>query len=181
LADGRYVIDAFQLSYLGTGRDVLHFDAPAGLEPAPPVVVADPDFNYGTAPGNTANGPFGRLPGTRAEASMLADLLAVEPVVGSAALAGPLKTAWSSECSPRILHLATHGFFLPDQTHDPSAASSSAEFDKKGGGTLARFRGSAPFSPLHRSGLALAGANTWLRSDQLPPEAERGASCLPKM
>lgn len=61
--------------------------------------------------------------------------------------------------SPRILHLATHGFFLEDQHRDPEEA-------------LGRLAGLHRESPLLRSGLALAGANTWLRHGRLPAEAE---------
>jgi CHAT domain-containing protein len=56
------------------------------------------------------------------------------------------------------LHVATHGFFLPDP-----------EADGDGGVRLA-----APENPLFRSGLALAGANTWLKGGAPPAEAEDG-------
>jgi len=47
--------------------------------------------------------------------------------------------------SPLILHLATHGFFLPDEPVDPARREQSGE---------------APYeNPLVRSGLAFAGAN----------------------
>src|SRR5262249_31014143 len=60
---------------------------------------------------------FDRLDGTRAEGERIAALLGVQPWQGSDALEGPLK----ERCrSPRILHLATHGFFLEDQKHDPN-------------------------------------------------------------
>ena len=64
--------------------------------------------------------------------------------------------------SPRILHLATHGFFLPDQERDPERNAGP------------RGTGSALENPLLRSGLALAGANTARRQGSLPPEAEDG-------
>jgi CHAT domain-containing protein len=65
--------------------------------------------------------------------------------------------------SPRILHLATHGFFLPDQQ--------PPEMETSGRGS--RFSQRLE-NPLLRSGLALAGANTWLRGGTPPPEAEDG-------
>jgi CHAT domain-containing protein len=62
--------------------------------------------------------------------------------------------------SPRILHIATHGFFLPDRL--PS----------RGGETLATHP--LETNPLLRSGLALAGANAWLDGAALPEEADDG-------
>src|SRR5262249_45526106 len=45
---GGYVLDAYEISYLGTGRDVLRFGALADRGPAPPLVAADPDFDLGS-------------------------------------------------------------------------------------------------------------------------------------
>src|SRR5262249_9205980 len=57
---------------------------------------------------------FGRLPGTRVEGERIARLLGVQPWLDRAALEAELK----KQHSPRILHLATHGFFLADQERD---------------------------------------------------------------
>jgi CHAT domain-containing protein len=70
--------------------------------------------------------------------------------------------------SPWILHLATHGYFLADQERDPEQAAWTASSD------IGRFSGLRLENPLLRSGLALAGGNTWLRNGPLPPEAEDG-------
>ena len=114
---------------------------------------------------------FEPLPGTRAEGEHVAEMLGVRPWLGEDALEAPLKGCHS----PRILHLATHGFFLPDQKRDPNK-------ERHGPGTLGEAPGSIPSrmaglgleNPLLRSGLALAGANTWCRGGLLPPEAEDG-------
>jgi CHAT domain-containing protein len=91
-----------------------------------------------------------RLPGTRAEGEQIAALLQVEPWLEAHVLEARLKEVRS----PRLLHLATHGFFLKDQPHDPDSN---------------RWE-----NPLLRSGLLLAGYNTWLARGELPPEAEDG-------
>jgi CHAT domain-containing protein len=84
---------------------------------------------------------------------VVAALLGVEPALGAAAVEAELVEA----SGPRVLHLATHGFFLPDR---PSAPGE-------------RFRGALE-SALLRSGLALAGANTWLAGGTPPPRAGDG-------
>ena len=61
--------------------------------------------------------------------------------------------------SPRILHLATHGFFLEDQKRDPNDerfGSGSMSFSESG---MQRLAGTRFENPLLRSGLALANAN----------------------
>jgi CHAT domain-containing protein/tetratricopeptide (TPR) repeat protein len=111
---------------------------------------------------------FARLPGTRAEGQQIAGLLGVRPWLDGAALEGPFK----ERCrSPRILHLATHGFFLQDQPHDPNQDRLGLAHWGVGAGGLS---GPLPDNPLLRAGLALAGANTWLRGGTPPPEAEDG-------
>ena len=87
-------------------------------------------------------------------------MLGVEPWLGKQALEARLKSCRS----PRILHIATHGFFLPDPAHRP----------EQGDSRLGRLSDHHLDNPLLRSGLALAGANTWLKGQVLPPEAEDG-------
>jgi hypothetical protein len=118
---------------------------------------------------------FPHLPGTRAEGERIAAMLGVSPWLDARALEGRLK----GECrSPRILHLATHGFFLPDQQPDLRRAAPSLGIDPIGfaaeGPGAGQLSGPRMENPMLRSGLALAGANTWLRARELPEEAEDG-------
>jgi CHAT domain-containing protein len=87
--------------------------------------------------GLTAWQPLG---GTEQEARQLAPLLG-----GGAVISGPAATAAVvlAQRAPRILHIATHGFFLADQapTSNTAPATPSRE------------------DPLQRSGLVFAGAN----------------------
>jgi CHAT domain-containing protein/tetratricopeptide (TPR) repeat protein len=102
--------------------------------------------------------PVGRLEGTRTEGERIAALLGVKPVLDRV-LDEPLKALRS----PRILHLATHGFFLQDQPHDPQT-----------GRGLDRLADANWENPLLRSGLLLAGFNTWRNGGEPPLEAEDG-------
>jgi hypothetical protein len=59
---------------------------------------------------------LGRLPGTRVEGERIASMLGVEPLLGKKAMEARIKACRS----PRILHPATHGFFLANQRRDPN-------------------------------------------------------------
>ncbi|MFF0018070.1 CHAT domain-containing protein [Streptomyces sp. NPDC005374] len=172
LDDARLVIDDHEITYLTTGRDLVPA-RPTAPEPAsPPVVVADPDYDLAlntttdpAPPGGEPDGRraaglrFARLPGTRDEGQHVADLLGVQAWLGTDAVEGPLK----QQRSPVILHIASHGYFLDD---DQPKESSTRQADRRAF--------SAFPAPLLNSGLALAGANTWLRRGHLPQEAEDG-------
>jgi CHAT domain-containing protein/tetratricopeptide (TPR) repeat protein len=169
-ADGKTLGDAVALRLLTTGRDLLRLQQPAKAGGAP-VLIANPDFNAAsrsatggasaTAAAATAAGAGGAtvlrggqqrssglrgltawqpLGGTEQEARQLAPLLG-----GGAVISGPAATASVvlAQRAPRILHIATHGFFLADQapTSDTAPAAPSRE------------------DPLQRSGLVFAGAN----------------------
>lgn len=110
---------------------------------------------------------FQRLPETRKEGTEVASLLHVSPLLGKEALETHVKSARA----PRILHIATHGFFLSDQqiervNTDLMLANSGSE-DRW-------WRLRQAEDPLLRSGLAFAGANTWLEGREGLPSAEDG-------
>jgi CHAT domain-containing protein len=109
---------------------------------------------------------FDRLPATNAEGEEIGRLLGVAPQLNAEVLEGRLKAIGHP---PRVLHLATHGFFLPDQPADDARDRPDSIGDD-----LGRFRGRLPESPMLRSGLALAGANTWLKGGTPPADAEDG-------
>ncbi len=73
--------------------------------------------------------------------------------------------------APRILHIATHGFFVASAEPGPDG-DYLLQTDAAPAVPLGWLRGAR--DPLLRSGLALAGANTWLAAGQLPPQAEDG-------
>ncbi|MCI0564194.1 MAG: CHAT domain-containing protein, partial [Nitrososphaera sp.] len=179
------LIDYYHVSYLSTGRDVLRFNAASSGQPAEPLVIADPDFDLGAVttqpqskisepPGRRSSNPdlseivFDPLPGARTEGEYIANKLKAEPWLGTKALEKRIKAC----CSPRIMHLATHGFFLKDQEFDPNK-------DARGLGAILEnntklLSVSRLENPLIRSGLALAGAN-WKSKGFIPPaEAEDG-------
>ncbi|MFM7653033.1 MAG: CHAT domain-containing protein, partial [Vulcanococcus sp.] len=89
------------------------------------------------------------LPGTAQEASQLAPLLGgSQPITGGASTAALVL----QQRAPRILHIATHGFFQADQPPAPTTPLAA-------GRTGAPATPARQEDPLLRSGLVLAGAN----------------------
>ncbi len=185
-AEGRLLLEQYAISYLSCGRDMLRFGAARSGQPTEPLVVADPLFDL-TADADVSASEvpirsrcsrdlkrsdyhFPRLPGTHEEGERVAELLGVQPWLESAALEARLK----ERRSPRVLHLATHGFFLTDQERDPNKESRTLEMIGAEAGSIGRLSGPLPENPLLRSGLALTGAQTWLDGKSLPPDAEDG-------
>ncbi len=179
------VMDEYRISYVGVGRDVLRFGVIETISPTAPLIAADPDYDLdagssaaATALPQTPERPFrdlfrnvphfGRLPGTRAEGERIAAMLGVQPLMGGVACKGQLARVHS----PRILHIATHGFFLPDV--ERSAGQNDLQSDWPTGPASRKL---TPLSrsmenPLLRSGLALTGVNAWLQGK--PPSLEAG-------
>ncbi len=140
---GAYRVETLLFSYLTSGRDLLRGPAPE-TAPQPALVVANPC--YGGASGEEVASAsrwarlgehrFAPLPGTLEEADALAGIVDDARVLtGAEATESQVKAARA----PRFLHIATHGYFLPDAPRDALMLGET---------------------PLLRAGLAFAGANT---------------------
>ena len=147
------------LGYLLSGRDMLGREVASGG--GEPVIVADPDFAWQGPPKPEEFGAphsecqqcrsadmdrdikFDKLGATRAEGVFVHELLGGTLLLGQEATVSRFKSIHA----PRILHVATHGFFLKDQ---PAACSTRLEAAL-----------STTDNPYLRSGLALAGAQAW--------------------
>lgn len=151
---GKYLLETYEMSYVGCGRDCM---GTASKEAAsgPVTVVAAPDYNYTSATATSAGTAhslftWSPLPGAEEEGRLVASTLKsaygdVRQLFGKGATEANMLTVRQ----PAILHIATHGFFFPAPS---GSRSSSRSFMSPGG-----FRFSE--SPLLRTGLALAGAN----------------------
>ncbi|MEM7585009.1 MAG: CHAT domain-containing tetratricopeptide repeat protein, partial [Acidobacteriota bacterium] len=139
----RYLIESFSILYQMSGRDLVrrHSEAPRRRPNGePPLVVGGAVFD---AHADSSSRRFAPLPATVEEARAIGEILDVPPsrvLIGNEATEAAVKQVQG----PRILHLATHGFFLPE----PSASEGEAL-----GETLWRTNRS---NPLLRSGLALS-------------------------
>ncbi len=150
---GRALVERYQLAYLAGGREL------AGAEGAPPrpgselLLVVNPAFG-------PPKSRFSPLPGAEREGREIPAVIGADGGVKEV-LVGKLATesAVKASHSPRILHLATHGFFLSDEvialdSGAPKGSLKRGRSGKKKGTASTRYE-----NPLLRSGLALAGAN----------------------
>ncbi|GAK60191.1 kinesin light chain-like protein [Candidatus Vecturithrix granuli] len=175
--DGNYLIEQYQFLYLAAGRDVVGFGQAHG-QSQPPLLMGDPDFDFVPTPGPSQEGNysrsadmrglhFKRLPGTRIEVETIHGLLAdTQPQLYTDQQAR--EAALIGAQAPRILHLATHGFFLEDQElpYDESWQRRTVIFYD---GTSQPVKPIAPGkfeNPLLRSGIVLSGANKSFEDEQ---------------
>lgn len=175
--EGGFVFDMHDISYVTVGRDLAGLGGGRG-DKGTSYVGADPNFLLAGAsssnPGRTSRDAtadrlhFTPLPATRPEGVSVAALLGVEPSLGDAVL----KRSVRESKSPVVLHLATHGFALTDQAPNPNRrhAFNPPAFSNP----LVRCVPAGFENPLLRSGLALAGAQTWLDGGTPPEAAEDG-------
>jgi CHAT domain-containing protein len=154
---GHYLIELYSFSYLTSGRDLLRMHEPRQSKSSP-LVIANPSFGDQPVPESTAKTNnaaktirnsakrrgvvtgndlsevyFAPLRATGEEAHSIQALFPDARVLTQAEAT---ESALKQVAAPRILHIATHGFFLQD--------NSSARIE----------------NPLLRSGLALSGANS---------------------
>jgi CHAT domain-containing protein/tetratricopeptide (TPR) repeat protein len=179
---GKFLVASYELSYLTSGRDLLRPRSTARARGGP-VIVADPAFDGGdVATGKQSPAQRGgdgldralsrgrrsrdlrgekwkRLPGTAQEAAALAKVLdRVTRLEGARATEQALKQLRG----PRILHIATHGFFLPSEEPPPVERRGPAAV----GVVALPSIDTGAENPLLRSGLALAGANQLASGDE---------------
>ena len=153
-ADGAFAIEAQVIQQVGSARDLLpvHIDQPKVTgAPNEVVIVAGVDF------GDPANATVGGLGLTlckldqslkEADAVRRAFTDTMQIIGGTEATATKLQGL----ASPRILHIVTHGFVLPESDNIAPLASSLEEDGWAAKSALARH-----LKRLSRSGLALSG------------------------
>ncbi|TYB64900.1 CHAT domain-containing protein [Nonomuraea sp. PA05] len=166
---GNPLLTVFALDYLVTADD-LATDGGPREESGPELVMAAPDYDLGSVEPGQTGFLFGPLDGTAGEADGIACFLGPRAVVlrGDEALKGRLRETRS----PRLLHLATHGYVLSGMSE-----AAARETDRRLRGTTSELTGRFVNLRRHlslRSGLALAGANMWLAHGVPGSGAETG-------
>ncbi|MEW6667274.1 MAG: CHAT domain-containing tetratricopeptide repeat protein [Thermodesulfobacteriota bacterium] len=189
--DGRYLIEDYTFNYLAAGRDIIAFGE-VKEKGSKALLMGDPEFDMGKEERDSTltrlalkeSKPqdgvkrssdmrglhFTRLPATKEEVESIRDLLGKDKAdiyTGEEALEDVLR----QKGTPSILHLATHGFFLSDLDLSSLARSRFTDTDSFSRGLSLQPAFQIPpgkavriENPLLRSGIALAGANSALKS-----------------
>jgi CHAT domain-containing protein/tetratricopeptide (TPR) repeat protein len=168
--DDCYLIERYATSYLTSGRDLLRMQVPR-MSRTSPVIVADPLF--GEPAGAHARQPAhlaaARMPRRSVTAGTDPSTIYFPPIGGTAEEGRAIKALFPEATlltgrratkamlqrldGPRMLHIASHGFFLEDAARETPPAAPPIS------GTRAMTASVAVENPLLRSGLAFAGAN----------------------
>ena len=152
---GKYLIERYSFDYLTGGRDLLRMKR-TQISQNEILIVANPAFGTGgaaakttgiTATRNLSDTYFTPLAGTMTEARSIQNLFP-DAIVYSEGRAS--ETALKEINAPRILHIATHGFFLQN-TDEINPAQNSSNRNSNANAESE--------NPLLRSGIALADAN----------------------
>jgi CHAT domain-containing protein/Tfp pilus assembly protein PilF len=163
--DGRYLATRHQFTYLTSGRDLLRLAATRPEPMGPHVIIANPDYDAelaaarpkGDAPPAAEAAPprrFEPLRETASEAAGVADLLGLP--AGSVVERGQATERFVKQLhGPRILHMATHAYFIDAESDQRSRIGERALLPV----ATDLDQGAVDSYPLLRSGLALAGAN----------------------
>ncbi|MBI4853426.1 MAG: tetratricopeptide repeat protein [Acidobacteria bacterium] len=160
--NNKYLVEKYKISYLNSGRDLLRLKVKIASKESP-VIIGNPDF-----------GPIPKEINSIDENNIFSKL-AFKPLVQTEIEVRTIKNLFpeaklflhkkaSSETlsqvnSPKILHIATHGFFLAESNLNNKDLSGTRVLDIVGSENIANLQKNNLKNPLLRSGLALAGAN----------------------
>ncbi|MBV8464236.1 MAG: CHAT domain-containing protein, partial [Acidimicrobiales bacterium] len=195
---GKYLVESYRFAYLSSGRDLLVGPMSSGGRGT--VVFAGPDFDLDLTRRDGAGGPapapprgpdpggdrsatrplqpaiFVPLPGAADEAEAVTRALQDSPDYD------PVRVYLGREAreelfkaihAPRILHIATHGFYQPPRRPASSGREKTLAWSLGAAAPGGIYRLGISSDPLLRSGLALAGANT-LGASKTTPTADDG-------
>lgn len=193
------LIKTYSIAILNSGRDLMTFKKSKGKGKL--IIFANPNYDEcgslkkitDSSPSNAqfrsfpilrsfAKGAqFSPLPETRNESAYMRLLFYNEGSIETQQFENKEATEENLKMinSPRVLHLATHGFFLQDSELENMLLAKTRDLSVKplAADSLTTKPASADFmlsNPMHRSGIALAGANRMLRSEKIPENEEDG-------
>jgi CHAT domain-containing protein/tetratricopeptide (TPR) repeat protein len=185
--DGRLLMESYDLRIVSSTKDILRGTRKASTNTA--VLIGNPSFDLDESQQRSAlrslqaapavhpapaavevatlrsrdlrSGTLNPLPGTQVEVEAVSSLLEKQHwQVQTYTQQHALKESVMKVKGPRVLHLATHGFFEPDQQTEHQRPESDQP--------------SGLEDPMLRSGLFFAGANRHLSGHATPPDLDDG-------
>ena len=167
------LVEAVQLRLLTTGRELLDLAKSSDSDQAAqkPLVVANPNFDHSKQSlgssssrsiaskdsnqqrsGDLESLQWLQLPGTEKEGNAITQLIDAQLLMGEKATA----LAVQQQETPKVLHLASHAYYLADQEQGDSNEQRSQQ---QLGNSSPGDKSLQAENPLLRSGIVLAGAN----------------------
>lgn len=164
---------SFNIRLLTSGRELLQQNRKDQLSDEKPIIFADPEYSFKLSPkpflktnssmqisstrsSDMAVYEWSRLPGTAKEAKEIQEIMGGLVYERKRATAQKLKAV----ISPKILHIASHAFYLPTKSSSTQADSNqNKEVSIEGGQIGLKTTEILDERPLLRSGIALTGAN----------------------
>ena len=179
----KYLMEEYTISYISAGRDIVRF-TDTNIAKGDALIIADPDYDMGlmerdkmtkemkvakTIRGGLSkdvlNISFDRLPETKQEADAIEKVLKnkkklkVKNYQGKNAIE---EMIFSAE-TPKILHLATHGYFLNDEELKGSSETRGITIKLKED-FMAKDEAVNIENPMLRSGIVFSGVNASLKA-----------------
>ncbi len=168
---GEYLVNRYSFTYLTSGRDLLRLQVKTANANAP-LILADPDFGKTLAESSVSAASselgelfFDRLKGTEEEAK---DLRTLFPNASVLTRKQATEAALKAAAHPSILHIATHGFFLDENTHLQTETRDGKKrivIRRRPKNDKSNNQPSGFYAPMLFSGLGLAGANERISND----------------
>lgn len=174
----KYIIEDYTISYITSAKDILKFKENSKID-GNAVIIADPDYDFGlnenekdkegtkddavffrgSLSKDMKNLNFGRLIDTKDEANNIEKIFREKMKISTKNFQDKkaLDEVLLSVKSPKILHLATHGFFLKNLKIELKNKTLALDGDGKNSQIMVE-------DPMIRSGVVLTGANVALQS-----------------
>ncbi|PSB56461.1 CHAT domain-containing tetratricopeptide repeat protein [Chamaesiphon polymorphus] len=166
------LIDGYQISYLNSARDLLRQNIKIDRPHTSSVIITDPDYDFGDFQTDSIDSVPDKLSvklnhfNRNLEMAILGKKIVGKlnnPTTYQSAQA--IEPLIKSLASPKELVIITHGFAIPKSNY---TEVSTIQPDKQ----LLQIANLD--NPMLRSGLALAGANLWLKGKSLPSHLGKG-------
>ncbi len=185
----KYLIETHNISFISSGRDLIRYKTTWRSKGFDITLIGDPDFEsagIGGTASDSANasiikdptlfrsGIFKPLANVKLEIEEISEILRDKKIIKFTGK-NASEENFKSLKSPASLHLATHGFLLPETGWQQFFQENEEPLMISRNRNPGHFvKGANTDNPMHRSGIALAGANRLIKGEKIPPDSEDG-------